>query len=346
MVTLIYLIQAAMNAKLEHFMYYRVLLMLFTGLLCGISQAAPQDLYQARLAVDTRREAERQHHFTQAFTQVLHKLSGRQQQTPQVQAIEPFINEFYYETQAEQLWLVVDFDADSIQQWAQQHDLSLWRTSRPTVLVWIVLDSAQPTLLNEDQHPQAVTWLKTQAQQRGISILLPLVTLEELMLLNQLKTLKQPTERFKNQLQERYGLKTILIAQLASKVHWFLWLDDTYQQWQQAQQSLQQHLVQGLNTAVDQVAQHFAALATKPLASIIIKVMGIPNLKAYAQVSEYLRNLDIITELELLSMHPEAIQFQLSVQGGAPALRQALSFEDLLLPVSQTNPEMVYRWLP
>ncbi|MDY6992713.1 MAG: DUF2066 domain-containing protein [Pseudomonadota bacterium] len=335
-----------MNAKLEDFMYYRVIFILFTGLLSGISQAAPQELYQARLPVDTRSETERKHHFTQAFTQVLRKLSGQQQQTPQVQTIEPFINEFYYETQAEQRWLVVHFDPDSIQQWAQQQGLSLWSTSRPTVLVWIVLDSAQPTLLNEEQHPQAVALLKNQAQQRGISILLPLVTLEELTLLSQLKTLRQPTEHVKNQIQERYGLKTILIAQLTSKAHWFLWLDDTHQQWQQSQQSLQQHLIQGLNTAVDHLAQHFAALTTKPLASVTIKVVGIPNLKTYAQVSKYLRNLDIITELELLSMHPEAIQFQLTVQGGVPALRQALSFEDRLLPVSQTNPEMIYRWLP
>lgn len=78
-----------------------------------------------------------------------------------------------------------------------------------------------------------------------------------------------------------------------------------------------------------------------------LSVTNVPTLGDYAKVSDYLENLDVIEELQVLRIQPGEVKFRVTVTGGPAALLQAVNLGTILVPSTDKSDrqETVYRFL-
>jgi hypothetical protein len=348
----------------------KTLTRLFTLLLLNATLWAQPtiDLYTVTVPIKDRSEATRNDNFKHALIQVLTKLTGNRKTSAQAIAqaklthIERFVDEFKYQTlpNSEQQLLTIQFDSRAIDDLAQNLGLSLWSSTRPTLLTWIVLNNQEgQTLINEETSPAEADTLKSQAQVRGIPLLLPLSDIEDLSTLKAADLLTNAKEPL-TKIAERYHVKTILVGIASMDVtsaqstswttQWHLYLNGEITTQRNTSLPLKDMLADGIDRAADAIAARFSrAMSRNPLGTksgseiIEIKIIDVPTLKDYAQVNDYLQSLDIISNLQVLRLQPGQVTFRLSIRGGKAAFDQAVALGNILTPSTDEKGETLYR---
>lgn len=329
-----------------------VFLIMGHGLLLSpaIRSQSTFDLYEARLPVERVAETVQAPVLKQALTQVLVKLSG-DQHLPlkpsiqnQLKQGEQLIDEFKYHKVEQQPWLIVHFYPDAIDALAQQLELPIWRTSvRPTLLIWIVLNETgeRHSILQEspeEPYIKAVQLIKTQAQQRGLPILFPLLDLDDLRTLT-INDIAEGRVDAMMKIVERYRVKAFLTGYIQQttrdwQTQWRLYINDKIVYWKNSHPSLNPALINGINKTVDTLAQQQVNVIDAPGGnSFEINIVGTLTLTDYARINNYLQNLDIINEFKMLQMQSGQITFLVSVEGGHTALVQAFKMGNILVPL-------------
>ncbi len=330
----------------------------------GYTQTA-SDLYQAQVTVKQRGEEARQEGFRQALTQVLIKLSG-DRQTPLQPAIQKelkdaqrWVDEYRYltEPQEPQQVLSVHFAEELTDDLLDTLKLPIWSSTRPGLLTWIVLDTKdQQQIINEEDASKEVTFLKEQAQQRGLPILFPILDVDDLATLKIADVMNGNRDPVMK-IAKRYGVKTILVGWLLKTLdgwqsQWHLYINAEEIPFHATHPQLREALQEGFQQAVDHLAKRFIKLMpintlpspeAGPAVEFDVIVTNVPTLRDYAKVNDYLEHLDIVEEVQVLRIQPGDVKFHLTVRGGKSALRQAISFGNLLVPQSDNGEETGYR---
>jgi hypothetical protein len=347
----------------------------------GQAQVVTQ-LYQAVVPAQQNEEAINHEPLKQALMQVLIKLSGNHKiiADPAVKAkieqADRFVLQYEYQVINEQSVLSVQFDEVAIKKLLRTVDSPIWSSSRPDWLLWIVLETmpGQSAVLNEEEHANETKAIKTQAVQRGLPVIFPVLDFEDRA---NLKT-SDITTGIKDPViatAKRYGVKAICTGWLFTsaesgqlEAHWRLYIEDAKElSWKQSGTDLAKILSEATDKTVDSIAHYFLTASdrkstpetavspetpqTKPTdeANTPFKliVTGIPGMRDYAQVQSYLQNLDVITEVQVLYMRSGQTTFSISSEGGKTAVEQAISLGNVLVPENNpTGGEMTYRFVP
>lgn len=348
----------------------------FIILWLGLSYAAAAELtvanlYEAHVPVNGSEEENRALAMQQALGQVLVKLSGNSTllDNPKVQKklaqAEQFAEQFEYQTQEGQLQLIVEFDADAVKKLLQNLGLTQWSNARPTLLTWIVIDAEdKQTVINQAERPGEAVLLNSQATERGLPLLFPILDLEDLRTLKVTDIIVGRREAI-HQVAKRYGVKTIMVGRVISQENewegqWHLLVGNEQLSWETRQPQLNKLLIKGLQETIDKIAKRSVSFENAPPAAhedgltlrtsteetFAIQVNGVSHLESFAQVREYLESLDIVTDLQVQRMQANQVTFQITVKGGTSALSQALSLGHLLTPDSEPNSDIkiVYRF--
>src|ERR1700682_995458 len=90
--------------------------------------------------------------------------------------------------------------------------------------------------------------------------------------------------------------------------------------------------VEGVNRTADLYAGLFAASGN--LAPIDIEVIGIGDLRQYANVQTYLESLTFISHVSVAALTGDTIRFRLATRGGAESLQRTLSLSGRLQPIA------------
>lgn len=372
------------------------------------------DLYQAEITVKNRSEVARNEGFKRGLTQVLIKLSG-DRKAPLQPAIQQqltrsdrLVMEYSYLTDADeqQPELSIYFDQEFTDELLARLKLPKWSSTRPVLLGWILLDTQdQQTVLTEETSSSEIDLLKQQAQRRGISLLLPLLDLEDLATFKANDVITGESGPALS-IAERYGVKTLLVGWLLKtssgwQAQWYLYINQKVTTFEFYHPQLSPVLEEGINRAVDEIAQHFRktlpvastaapappVISAKPIPETAgsakseietkdtvnsdnseevkattvtahsnstqpvefeLLVINVPTLGDYAKVSDYLENLDVIKELQVLRIQPGEVKFRVTVIGGPAVLLQAVNLGTILAPQadkSDSQEQTVYRLL-
>lgn len=150
-------------------------------------------LYQATVPVSDESAATRNPAIKQALLQVLVKLTGERNISktsgigPIIERPERFVQQFRYRqtTDAEnqqaptpELW--VQFDETALNDALRSYGLTVWGKERPSILVWLAHEDNQVRrLVSFEETPKYMTMLDQRAAARGLSLLFPLLDLED-----------------------------------------------------------------------------------------------------------------------------------------------------------------------
>lgn len=342
---------------------------LLVWLICGQSlhAAVIEDLYDAKIAVDDQSQKTQNNAFNLALKQVFIKVRGNtdllSNKTIQsaITKSTRFVRSYSYEKQETQLYLVINFDPQRVENVIRNAGFPVWDKRRPDSLIWLAIkssDNATRQIATPTEYSEIYQQLSLQAAQRGITLMIPLWDLADIQTLG----VYDIWGGFSNQISkasERYAVPSILSARiyLADK----LTSDGSQNSVMDNQQSTAQWLadwtmiegggllagqVQGestmtiaenlINVLADQLSLKYAIDLTqidRVDSKIQIVVNNIDSLNYYNQALRSLENMSVVNSAILIKQQGPRATFELDLLGEVEDLTNAMSLDNKIRPV-------------
>lgn len=343
-------------------------------------------LYSQQIPVANDGEAERNRAFREALSAVIVKVTGdpRWLENPTVEraisqaqnyveatsyfsesiqlplednTLSPDVSEpqFY---SVEQRIISVNFAATLIDELLEDTNIPVWDSNRPSVLVWMVLQSSagDRTFLTEDSNPEIVAAMREFATNRGLPIIFPVLDFEDRRNLSE-NTVWNLDELAIATASERYGADSILSGRLHFTASgelvglWQFLFQDEATVFDGFDNDLQAYLHEPLNRITTQLAGYFAILPEFVDGETIrLRIDGIKNLTAYSSLLNYVENLGLVESVTTAEVDGERIELMLGLLGDSRQLYEQIALDRDLLPINNTTAEssltslLHYRW--
>ena len=376
-----------MIAQLKQIVWYSLMLLTLPLISWQPSEALQiSGLYSQQIPVTNDGEAERNRAFKEALAAVVVKVSGdpRWLENPAIERAiaqaQNYVEATSYISEsiqlpledntasadtdeeqfytAEQRIISVNFAAALIDELLEDADIPVWDGNRPSVLVWMVLQSSagDREFLTADSNPEIVKVMQDFAAARGLPIIFPVLDFEDRRTLTE-NVVWNLDEAAISIASERYGADSIL----AGRLH-FTASDELVGLWQfQFQEEadvfdgfdseLQSYLYDPLNRITTRLAGYFAILPESiDGGSIRLRIDGIKNLNAYSSLLSYVENLGLVATVTTAEVDGERIELQLSLVGDTRQLYEQIALDRDLLPINNTVEDsslatlLHYRW--
>lgn len=289
---------------------------------------------------------------------------------PAVPAVDPTVS-----PQPEpQRYIWAKFDKPALDRELRQRGFPVWTGKRPRLLVWLASDNGrQRQLFNPEVFPGSRQAMIERASERGLSLRLPLLDLEDRSRLTVADLWSLYGEGIK-EASARYGEVVVLVGRLRQldpqqwRVEWTLFQDPQSEAFE-ASGDLLALLADGMDQAMDRLAARYAPTKGDGGPSqVVLRISGVPDLTAYASLMTTLGGLDGVEGLLLRHMEGADLWLELAVRNGVEGLQRILADHTalqaeppsepvpLLLPQAQSvsiappAPELPaadlhYRWL-
>jgi hypothetical protein len=376
-----------MIAQLKQIVWYSLMLLTLPLISWQPSEALQvSGLYSQQIPVTNDGEAERNRAFKEALAAVVVKVSGdpRWLENPAIERAiaqaQNYVEATSYISEsiqlpledntasadtdeeqfytAEQRIISVNFAAALIDELLEDADIPVWDGNRPSVLVWMVLQSSagDREFLTADSNPEIVNVMQDFAAARGLPIIFPVLDFEDRRTLTE-NVVWNLDEAAISIASERYGADSIL----AGRLH-FTASDELVGLWQfQFQEEadvfdgfdseLQSYLYDPLNRITTRLAGYFAILPESiDGGSIRLRIDGIKNLNAYSSLLSYVENLGLVATVTTAEVDGERIELQLNLVGDTRQLYEQIALDRDLLPINNTVEDsslatlLHYRW--
>ncbi len=333
--------------------------------------AAPvSGLYQATVSVSSQSQDLRPMALQQALSQVFTKVNGSSavvKLTPIQTAIsnpENYLLAYSYSDGVlpngnTSLFLQANFDAKSIQNALKSAGQAIWGKNRPLVLLWVAVtqNNSPATLVSSNNRSFISQQFKSIAKQRALPIMLPILDLTDLRAIS-VTDISSANITNIEQASNRYGCDAILAVNLQQmgeqtwNGNWMLLAQGNSTTWQTNGMNLEQAINAGMNAITDNLAAKFSISNTNITNSEVqLTIINIKDLNDYAKVTQYLKGLSIVKQVEVNQVQPTALIYTVTVVGGEAALQQALSLDHRLQPVTVVpgatgaGSGLVYQWI-
>lgn len=302
-------------------------------------------LHEATVPVADRSTAARDAAVKQALGEILVRLSGDANAPAEpagkalIAAANRYLQRYQYEgSGADGLFFRAGFEAAALDAALQQRGVTLWGKERPPLLVWLAVDDGKRRyLLGSDDADPVLATVQAAAKRRGLTLILPLLDLEDQSKLTYTDVQAVSLERLLPA-SERYAAQAILIGSLkpdgANWVgEWGLHYAAADSRWKSEGSGLKAMLDAGLG----QVDARMVAGTPKPTAAVPhaqtrvpVQVEGIQSVADYARVSAYLAGLPTVRSSVLEAVTDRTLEFTVEVQGGAAGLQQVVALGGVL----------------
>lgn len=351
---------------------------LILSLLCA--QAFGQqrvDLYQADMLVPDQSQRERDQATVDGLAEVIVRASGQPMilENPQViealQQASHYLVEWRYENSEETLTidgreqparrLVLRYSGNTIEKLLRDLRLPIWPANRPSMLVWLIVDSAEGrTRVSSSSASELLKLTEASAKRRGIPLLKPLMDLEDQVALpaDALWAVDQSAIR---QASERYNPDSILVGRFTEtsqgrwRAAWQLSHRERNTSFEGSGRALEDVIAGG----IDEVANHFFQLygitpSDGSSEALAFQVDGIDDFASYTKVMDYLGSLAVIRRHDLVVVRGGSMLLYVYLEGDLGLFRDALALGEALVPNADLSTSAVppgdpgnpirYRW--
>ena len=343
-------------------------------------------LYSQKIPVANDGEAERDRAFSEAFAAVVVKVSGdpRWLENPAIERAiteaQNYVEATSYISESIQLPLednTVSADSDEDQFYTAEQriifvkfaealidelladaGIPAWDSNRPSVLVWMVLQSStgDREFLTTDSNPEIIKVMQDFAAARGLPIIFPVLDFEDRITLSEDIAWNLDSAVISNASQ-RYGADSILAGRLHFTVSgelvglWQFQFREEVDVFDGFDSELQSYLYDPLNRITTQLAGYFAILPEAIDGETIrLRIDGIKNLNDYSLLLNYVENLGLVATVTTAVVDGERIELQLSLVGDSRQLYEQIALDRDLLPINNTLEDsslttlLHYRW--
>ena len=255
-----------------------------------------------------------------------------------------------------QRYINVNFAAELIDQLLTDADIPVWDSNRPSVLVWMVLqtESGERRLLAADNQPEIIRYMQDFALERGLPIIFPVLDFEDRQSLNegQLWNLEESAIELAS---IRYGADSILSGRLHFTAGgelvglWKFIFQDEADVFDGFDQDLQGYLYEPLDRVTNKLSSYFAIVPEKSTELFVrLRIEGVNNLTAYSALLSYVNNLGLVQSVAAAELDGERLELELGLVGDVVQLHELIALDRDLLPIesslSKNDSLLHYRW--
>lgn len=252
--------------------------------------------------------------------------------------------------------MVMQFDSGSIEQLLVRNRLPIWGRNRAETLVWLADRlEGQDRILSDTDQTEWSRALRQAANHRGIPLILPLMDLTDTLDMSFTDVYGLFTSDVMAG-SDRYPHDAILIGRIERQGEGYK-ADIVYliQNDRQRFEALGSDEAELMSNIIDRVtrrlADQYAVVLDPALAGrVALRINGVRDLNAMAEIERYLKSQNLITKATLRQVEPGSLLFDLNISGDQAQLRDTLALDSLLIPAEQfdlfggTSEELVYRW--
>jgi uncharacterized protein len=238
-----------------------------------------------------------------------------------------------------ELLLHLQFVPDAVLNLIRQANLPVWRANRPTVLAWAVVDDGnggRQILSSAATHPVGDA-LKQRASERGLPLILPLMDLEDQLLVEPAIVwgrLSQPLL----EASQRYGADILLIGRVQLQPDgnwtgsWEFWLEENVRELEQ--QATDPALLGAVaaDLVSDELAARFAVMDTGSSRRLELAVSAVDGAADYADLLRYLGGLEIVDEVDVRFLSGDRLGVSLVTVADPDQLQDMFRLDRRLLP--------------
>ena len=347
-------------------MKFKMIVFLFISALLAQNVPAIQvsGLYQATIPVTDESISKRKLAIRQALIQVLIKLTGDRNIRnssdilPLIERSERYVQQFRYkqvygEGQESILLteLSVQFNETALNEGLRNYGLTIWGQERPSILVWLAYEQNQTRhRVSFEDNPEYMNMLDEGATTRGLSLMFPLLDLEDSSQINISDVwagFKEPISDASN----RYQADVILTAKIIQVLpnlwesEWTAYINHQTENWTNQGVLAEIVLNEGIDELADRIATQYANTGSSITEVIELLVVDINDLNKYARVLSYLESVQSISSVQVQRVSRNEVMFTLINRGGLSAINQSIALGKTLTLVSK-NDQLIYRLLP
>lgn len=227
--------------------------------------------------------------------------------------------------------LQVSFDGPAIERRVTALGFPVWGRERPRTLIWLAMDNGlgARTLAGGEQATEAVRFLQTLSEERGIPVIFPLLDGDDLA-----------SVRFADvwggfddtilRASQRYAPDAVLVGR-ASRLPDGNWVARWTLHFAGQVYGFQGSIDEGLQLTADLFARQFAVLSAGSDGSIRMLVSQVNGVADYAELRGYLEQLSLVSSVYVSQAAGTGITFDIQLRGGAQQLRRALALNPRLV---------------
>lgn len=182
------------------------------------------DLYQAKVEVSNQSNRAQEKAIQDALEQVLIKVSGSKHLLKdkavreKVKQAGRYLRQYQFESDAESLLFVAEFDAEKVDDLLRELSLPIWGSYRPSTILWLAEEneSLQRQLYSEYTNEPLKHAILNESKQRGLSLVFPVADITE----TASATIYDVWGQFSSNIQtasERYDVEIVMSARVYPK---------------------------------------------------------------------------------------------------------------------------------
>jgi len=321
-------------------------------------------LYQATISVSDESAPKRRIALKQALSKVLIKVTGNRNINKSMgvssllERSEQFVQQYRYH-QNDNEWgqkkfaheLRVQFDENAIDEALKNQGISIWDKERPSVLVWLVSQkNNNRSFVNIEENFEYLNILEDRASARGISLLFPLLDLQDDSKISVTDVWGGFSEPIV-EASKRYRANVILTGKFTQilptlwESEWAVYFDEQVVDWVSQSDVADIVLEEGIDELVDQLVSHYSDDGRQDIQVIELLVNDIENIDEYAQIFSYLTSLQSVNQVNVKEVTSRHVVFELTSERGVAGVHQAISLGKILESIEGSS-ELEYRLLP
>lgn len=307
-------------------------------------------LYEVEVPVENQSREARSDASAQALLQVLTRVTGLVS-VPRVEAVrealsapDRYYNQFrYVEVEgvdgegrpSAELRLVVQFERGSLLGLVKNAQLPVWRANRPRVAAWVAMDRAGArSILSPGDADGLAAAMSARARQRGVAVTLPLLDLEDRMLVDPAAVWGRVSTVL-DSASARYGADVVLVGRLQQvgpeqwSGAWEFWLDGELRPLSISAVDPVRLVEAGVDYLADALAQRHAVLG-RPPRPVLVGVSGIGSAKDYGQLLGYLAELEFVDDVAVAGVKGDRLRLLVTTRADIDQLLANFRFDRLL----------------
>jgi hypothetical protein len=335
--------------------HHKFLAVIFLFLVFSSANAAVvQGLYEAEKIVPNQSAEARAEAMKSALIDVLAKISGKPgigavpEITPELEKARNYIQQYRYRKIPENSFLSTDaavgsqiiwirFDERAVNKLLQKNNLPVWGRTRPQTLVWLAVEQEGARyVVGSNAQEEARFALESAAKRRGISMLLPLMDLEDQQKVTfaDVWTNNQEPVFLASQ---RYQADAILVGQMSLLANdtwqgrWVLYEGGQGLSWNAQSAYLTELVDGGISGSLEILGSRYAQVYdSSSQGSVDIAVIDLQSLDQFAKVSKYLESLEQVKNIFPTHIDHNSVTYRLDIRGNSQGLIQTIKLGNVL----------------
>jgi len=229
--------------------------------------------------------------------------------------------------------VIIEFDPAAVDRLLTTLGMPIWGRERPAVLVWLSVPDAggKSVWMTADQQSADRDSVERIAQARGLPIVWPVMDSTDLSTANTLLNARTSRQALLSS-ADRYRADAVLFgiasrdASGGTSVQWSFAVGGGGSVSDDAVATMQTSLEESIQVAADRCASLFA-VSSSARSDVLVQILGIRNLDAYAGAMNYLQGLTVVLGVAVEQLSGEAMQLRVAVRGNSATLRHALELK-------------------